>query len=208
MIVIDAGHGGSDPGAVGWANHTPEIPPREEDEQSLKIAKAVAAELDYSGYFVVMTRTQDRRMTLDERVSFINKLNPDIVISIHRDAAKVASAQGMHTAYHAFAPGKVSKLGKKLAECLQKHVSRRTGLNDNGIRSRPTWDKNGKKTESSLKILKETNPPAALMELGFMSNPTEELLGDNPEFIRAVAVGVVEAVDAYFGRKERFNECH
>lgn len=208
MIVIDAGHGGSDSGAVGWANHTPHISPRHEDDQCLEIAKVVATELDACGYYVAMTRTEDRYMSLAERVDFVNKLNPDALISIHRDASNSPSAQGMHTAYHSFAPNRPSKQGMRLAKCLQKHVSLRTGLRDNGVRSRPAWDKDGKQVETSLMILRETNPPAALLELGFMSNPAEELLGDNPEFARAVAVGVVEAVDAYFGRKERFNECH
>lgn len=207
IIVIDAGHGGDDPGAVGWVNHTPDIKPRQEDDQNLIIAKTVAAELDACGFYVAMTRTDDRYISLAERVDFINKLNPGIVISIHRDASSSPDSQGMHTAYHAFAPGKPSKQGLRLAKCLQKHVSLRTGLRDNGIRPRPTWDKNGTKIESSLMILRETNAPAALMELGFMSNPTEELLVDDPEFARAVAVGVVEALNEYFGRKERFNEC-
>ena len=206
IVVIDAGHGGDDPGAVGWVNHTPDIKPRQEDVQNLMIAKHIAAELDSRGYYVTMTRTVDRHMSLMERVEFANKLNPDVVISIHRDASNSPNAQGMHTAYHALAPGKPSKQGLKLAKCLQKHVSLRTGLKDNGVRSRPAF-RDGKQVESSLMILRDTNAPAALMELGFMSNPTEELLVDNPEFIRAVAVGVVEALDEYFSRKERFNEC-
>mgnify|MGYP000915918165 CR=1 FL=1 len=206
IAVIDAGHGGDDPGAVGWANHSPDIIPRHEDNQNLIIAKHIAAELDSRGYFVVMTRTEDRNMSLAERVDFANKLNPDVVISIHRDASSSPNTQGMHTAYHAFAPGKPSKAGMKLAKCLQKHVSLRTGLRDNGVRSRPAF-RDGVQVESSLAILRETHAPAALMELGFMSHPGEELLGDNPDFIQAVAIGTGDALDDYFGRKERFNEC-
>jgi len=201
MIVIDAGHGGSDPGAVGWTTHTPHISPRHEDDQCLEIAKVVATELDACGYYVAMTRTEDRYMSLDERVEFVNKLNPSVLISIHRDASRSPTAQGMHTAYHASGPKKPSKQGKRLAESLQKHVSKRTGLRDNGVRSRPAWDKDGKQTETSLMILRETNPPAALLELGFMSHPEEELLGDDPEFASAVAVGIVEGLNEYFGRK-------
>lgn len=207
IVVIDAGHGGDDPGAVGWVNHTPDIKPSQEDDQNLIIAKTVAAELDACGFYVVMTRMEDRYISLAERVDFINKLNPDVVISIHRDASSSPDSQGMHTAYHAFGPNKPSKQGLRLAKCLQKHVTLRTGLRDNGVRSRPAWDKDGNQTETSLMILRETNAPAALLELGFMSHPEEELLGDDPEFARAVAVGVVEALDEYFGRKERFNEC-
>lgn len=198
---VIAGHGGHDPGTVGWVTNTPDIIPRHEDDHNLIIAKAVAAELDVCGYYVAMTRTEDRYMSLAERVDFVNKLNPDALISIHRDASKSPESQGMHTAYHAFGVGRPSKQGIKLAKALQKHVSLRTGLRDNGVRSRPAWDKDGNQTETSLMILRETNPPAALLELGFMSHPEEELLGDNPEFAQAVAVGVVETLNEYFGRK-------
>jgi N-acetylmuramoyl-L-alanine amidase len=201
MIVIDAGHGGHDPGSVGWATNTPDIIPRQEDDHNLIIAKVVAAELDACGYYVAMTRTGDRYMSLAERVDFANKLNPDVLISIHRDASKSPESRGMHTEYHAFGVGRPSKHGMRLAKCLQKHVSKRTGLTDNGVRSRPAWDKDGNQTETSLMILRETNPPAALLELGFMSNPDEELLGDNSEFAQAVAIGIIEGLNEYFGRK-------
>lgn len=201
-IVIDAGHGGDDPGAVGWTPHTPTISPRHEDDHNLTIVKEVAAELKRRGYFVVMTRSEDLTMSLRERVAMVNALSPpaDAVVSIHRDAAASAKHRGMHVAYHAFGPDRPSPSSMRLAGCLQKNVICRTGLEDDGIRPRPAWNDKGEQVESSLAILRDTQPPAALLELGFMSHPGEELLGDNPEFVQAVAIGVGDGLDEYFRR--------
>jgi len=197
-IVIDAGHGGTDPGAVGWVPHSPDIAPKREVDQALAIAAAVAAELDRRGYDVVMTRTADRYMQLQERVMFVNALKPQaaLVISLHRDAAASANAQGLTVFYNNMG-NKPSVRGKRLAEILQRHLVQRTGLTDRSARPRPAF-RDGKQVETSLAILRDTKPPAALVELGFMSHPTEELLADDPNFRRSCALAIAGAVDEYF----------
>ncbi len=197
-IIVDAGHGGTDPGAVGWRPHSPDVAPRREADQALALAAAAAEELDHRGYDAIMTRTADRFLSLQERVAFINALKPaaDLVVSIHRDAAATPAARGICALYNNMG-GKPSLRGKRLAELLLRRLVRRTGLADRGARPRPAF-REGRQVETSLAILRDTRPPAALVELGFMSNSTEELLADNPDFRRAAALGIADAVDEYF----------
>lgn len=197
-VVIDAGHGGSDPGAIGWASHSPDVASRREADQTLAIASDVAAELDNRGYDVVMTRTTDRYMKLHERVMMVNALRPqaNIVISIHRDAAASAAAQGVSVLYNNMG-NRPSVHGKRLAEILLRHLVQHTGMADRGTRPRPAF-RDGKQVETSLAILRDTKPPAALVELGFMSNEREELLGDDLDFRRSCALAIAGAVDDYF----------
>ena len=88
-VVIDAGHGGRDPGAEGAYGGMIE------SERNLSLAFKLKAELERYGATVVMTRTTDVAMSADERCEFLRKQSPDLCISIHHDANKSSSANGV-----------------------------------------------------------------------------------------------------------------
>ena len=90
-ILIDAGHGGRDPGAVRGSV--------EEEERNLNLAKKIKTELESIGATVIMTRTGDYTVTSDERRLFLKNQRPDYCIAIHHNAASVASPNGFE-GYH------------------------------------------------------------------------------------------------------------
>lgn len=149
-IVIDAGHGGKDPGAVNGTKY--------EKVANLQIAKKVGAKLKELGYNVKYTRTKDVYFTLDERCRMSNNWDADIFVSIHLNAVANKDAKGIETWRYE----KVGSTTKKLAEEVQTELIAATGAKDRGV-----------KTTTSLYVLKHTVASACLIECGFISNDAE-----------------------------------
>ncbi|MDI9482328.1 MAG: N-acetylmuramoyl-L-alanine amidase [Bacillota bacterium] len=153
VVVIDPGHGGSNPGAVyGNVN---------EKDLNLKVSKILKDKLTASGVTVYMTRTDDRDVGLYTRAEIANKLNADLFISIHHNASPNTSAQGIMTLYYPTANDKVFN-GKKLAQIVQKHLVNSLKTRDWGIIPRP-----------NLVVIRQTRMPAVIAELGYMTNKSE-----------------------------------
>ena len=149
-IVLDAGHGGKDPGAVNGTKY--------EKVAALAIAKKVGAKLKEKGFNVKYTRSKDVYFTLEERCRMSNNWNADAFVSIHLNAATNKSAKGIETWRYQ----NVGSTTKKLADEVQTELIAATGAKNRGV-----------KTTTSLYVLKHTKASACLIECGFISNDEE-----------------------------------
>lgn len=183
-IILDPGHGGSDSGAIGPSGLM-------EKDVTLKVSKRVRDILENSGARVVMTRDTDvdvygpgasDRQELQARVN-VGKFSPgaDIFLSVHINAFTSPTAHGTATYYF-----DGSRAGMRLADYLQDGMVNRIGLTDRGIHG------------ANFYVLKYTSMPAALVELAFITNYSEEDYMRTEEFIDNAAKGICEGLSNYF----------
>ncbi|HEY8341664.1 MAG TPA: N-acetylmuramoyl-L-alanine amidase, partial [Calditerricola sp.] len=172
-IILDPGHGGKDPGAIGRTLGTME------KTVNLQLAKLVKARLEDLGAVVFMTREDDRYPTLAERVAFARQVQGDVFISIHHNSALNSTARGTETYYY-------SSSSRPLAEAVHKELVNAIGLPDRQVRNRGYY------------VLVNTPYPAILLEIGFLSNPDEERLVRDPDFQERAAQGIVQGLIRYF----------
>lgn len=152
-VVLDPGHGGSDPGAVsGKVN---------EKDLNLQVSKILKGLLTEAGMTVYMTRSEDKYVGLYTRADIANNLRADLFVSVHHNASPNTGAQGLMTLY--YPSSKERKMnGQKLAELVQKNLVDTLKTRDWGIVARP-----------NLVVTRETKMPAIIAELGFMTNKAE-----------------------------------
>ncbi len=173
-IVIDAGHGGYDGGAVYEGICEKDI--------NLSVALKLAAELRERGYKVVMTRSTDEYVKLNTRAAIANYVNADLFVSIHANAA--GNAPNYAGVYTYRCPG--SSRGLKLAKAIQAQVCSETGAINRGVMSERFW------------VLTATKMPAVLVEMGFMSNHKELQNLLDPTYQAKIVEGIAQGVDNYF----------
>ena len=185
LIVLDPGHGGSDPGAVGLAGNR-------EKTVNLAVALRVKALLDKAGAKVVMTRHDDRDVfgpnasaveELKARATIANVKKADIFVSIHSNAAANRNADGTSTYFY-----QKTRYDYLLANNLQAGMLQAGGLKDKGTLS------------ANFYVIKRTIMPAALVELAFLSNPAEEKLLVSPQFQQKMAEGIVRGIESFFAQ--------
>lgn len=183
VITIDAGHGGSDPGAIG-AKGT------REKNITLPIATFLKAQLEKRGAIVHMTRTSDTDVAkpgapdaeeLQERVNVAQKNNSDLFISVHINAAANKKVGGIASYYF---PKTI--YDQQLAKAIQKELSSGFGVDNLGIR------------EANFYVIKRSSMPATLVELCFISNAREETLLNSKWFQTKAAKLIAEGVENYF----------
>jgi N-acetylmuramoyl-L-alanine amidase len=159
VLVIDPGHGGSDPGHL--SNDSKLLP---EKDLNLKISKYLGSYVEkyLQNVKVVYTRTDDSFPSLDARVATANSVNADYFISIHCNGNERKGVRGTETHVHSM------KLKKSvsLARSIEKQFSSRAGRKSRGVK-----DKND--LQHSLQVLKFTNATSVLVECGFVTNTTE-----------------------------------
>lgn len=180
-IVVDPGHGGRDPGAIGPGG-------TQEKDVNLAIALQLARYLEQAGARVVLTRDRDVYVDLATRTRLANALRADAFISIHSDAIGAGrTASGTGTFYHP-APGEPPdrSASGRLGEAVQREVLAAIGLPDRGVRQRAFY------------VLLHTEMPAVLVEVAFIDNPAEEKLLRDPEFQRRAAAGIAQGVLRFF----------
>lgn len=161
-IAIDAGHGGSNTGATGTRSGM------EEKVFNLQIAKYLEKELTRCGASVVMTREEDKEMSMTERILLLKEANPDLLISIHHNASSNEGAKGASTYYRyiGFKPLTVNILDRLLD----------LGLDNFGNVGSFNFTLNG-----------PTEYPNCLVEVAFLSNEADENRIRDPRFQKAVA---------------------
>ena len=173
LIILDPGHGGFDPGAIGPSG-------LEEKDVNLAITLLAAEILQREGYNVMLTRKDDRFISLKERVEMANRMEALLFVSIHANSANTTYSEGIETF---IAPNKVAS-SQLLANALQRNLLKELKRNDRGIK------------QEDFYVIKYTDMPAALVEVAFISNPHEEsLLSSNlfrEKAARAIAQGIIE----------------
>ncbi|MFL0245395.1 cell wall-binding repeat-containing protein [Candidatus Clostridium stratigraminis] len=180
-VVIDAGHGGQDSGAVGPTKIL-------EKNVNLAVALKLGALLQAQGINVVYTRVDDNIPYITEtdnlkiRTDIANNANADFFISIHCNSADSSSANGSEAWYSAGKPSDSS-----LAKTLLDNLVAANGLYERTVQG------------SNLYVVKNTKMPAVLMELAFINNPTEEKLLNSPDFQAKCAAGLANGIMKVLG---------
>lgn len=170
--MIDAGHGGEDPGAV--------FEGRREKDDALRLALAVGEILEDNGVDVMYTRVTDVYDTPQEKAEIANRSEADYLVSIHRNAMPVpGTASGIMSLVYENG-GTVGRLGANINRELAQ-----TGFADLGVVERP-----------GLIILRRSGMPAVLVEAGFIDNPEDNALFDRQfqEVAEAIAGGILETI--------------
>ncbi|WP_312304476.1 N-acetylmuramoyl-L-alanine amidase [Chryseobacterium sp.] len=168
-IVIDAGHGGNDKGATHGQFAEKDI--------SLKIAKEIQKiNGSQDKYEVVLTRDTDSFPTLSERTEQINKLNPEMVISLHANTS--AQEETPQSGLEVYAQN--SEASKELAGKIYKKFKARKI-----------------KEESNYRILRETKAPAVLVEIGFINNTKDRNYMTSEQGQKEIAQKFIEVINEY-----------
>jgi N-acetylmuramoyl-L-alanine amidase CwlD len=176
-IVVDPGHGGSDPGARGTTGI-------QEKVFNLSIAQKLVRLLNEAGATVVVTRSGDQTVINQQRVDLANGANADLMISIHANAYSNEESNGTETYYCAKNAKNASS--RLLAYHVQKELIAAIGLRNRGVK------------ESSFFVLNKVTLPAALVEVAFLSNPVEERILLDPESQDKIAMALYRGIEAYF----------
>ena len=180
-IVVDVGHGGKDPGASS-PNGT------KEKDVNLQIGLKTQRLLESLGYNVIMTRTEDIFVDLNERANIANRNNADIFVSIHHNSTINNTINGLEILYCPMGKG-VGKTQDQypFAQAISKGILSNTGGADRGIIQRP-----------ELAVVRQTKMPAVLVEVGYLSNAAEEANIINDSYQNKVVQGIVNGIQNYF----------
>jgi len=221
IIVIDAGHGGKDPGAVGYKRYREKV-------VVYKISKELKRILKSRGYKVYMTRDKDKFVKLRNRTKFANKKDADIFVSIHANAVPKRNAKKVHGIECYFlSPSRSSRAKKiaakensadlsdmnmygkssylnlvnhhnivasnKLAIDLQRGMlgalnKKYKNVKDAGVREGPFW------------VLVGAQMPSVLIEVGFITNPTEAKRLVSDKYRKVMARGMANGIERYFAK--------
>ena len=187
-IVIDPGHGGNDAGAIGPTGVM-------EKSVTLKVSLELKRLLEAEGAQVILTRETDRTVSskgasasdieeLGARCEVANRIGADIFISIHADSFTRPEARGTTGYYYSKS---TSGQGQKLADCIRRNLVEQLGTPSRGTQP------------CNFYVVKHTDMPATLIELGFISNKEEEKLLDSKEGVQKAAQGILDGIEDYFG---------
>lgn len=190
-IVLDPGHGGSDPGKIG-------VNDVKEKTVNLEIAGMVQKLLKKEKIDVVMTRKEDVMLTgrdgqatkvgdMKARVAMINDKAPLLAVSIHQNSYHQEGVKGAQVFYYSH-----SEEGKKAAEMMQKAL---LSLNPDNNRKA--------KANDTYYLLKRTEAPTIIVECGFLSNWEEAELLKDKEYQESVAEAIVDGIKAYIEKQQK-----
>jgi N-acetylmuramoyl-L-alanine amidase len=228
LVVIDAGHGGVDPGAIS------PIDGRREKDVTLKIARAIREELLKSGRVrVALTREDDRFLVLQERYGIARKLHADLFISIHCDSVGAGTASGasVYTLSEVASDKEAAKLaarenkadiisGVNLASTTPDissiliDLTQRETMNSSasfarllGREAQPLIPvKPNFHRMASLVVLKAPDMPSILFETGYISNPSDAAFIDSADGRGKIAESIERAVEVHFARRLASND--
>lgn len=174
-IVVDAGHGGRDPGALG-------VGPAHEKVVTLNVALKLGSALRDRGARVVMTRESDRYLTLDERAAIADRTRADLFVSIHADSAQRAGANGA-TLYIARGASSASvHAGDAIVRSFK-----RDGIVCRGVRA------------AGYRVLVGHSRPAVLVECGFLTNRADAYNLSTDAYQQRIAKAISNGVAEHFG---------
>lgn len=183
-IVLDPGHGGSDPGAIGMVLGVTDA------EVGLNVCNALKTMLEAQGAKVIMTRSDANGfLSVGERAQLSNNVNADIFVSVHANSAKPNTAP-FGTQIYYYAPS--SSLTLAAQKPIRMELAQLVSDNINAQTNR----KSGIYTKN-LGVLRENDSPSILVETGFLSNAEEEALLANPEYIHKIATGIYQGLVQY-----------
>lgn len=174
IVCIDPGHGGKDPGACAGGIREKDI--------ALDVANKIRAHLRAAGYSVILTREQDKFVSLGNRAAEANMWGADLFVSVHCNSAPNSSANGMEVYVHTSRGADSTRA----AHAIYDRLLPASGLRGRGVKA------------NDYAVLRETAMPAVLVELGFVSNE-----GDRAKLIsedwqdraaEAIVAGIMEVM--------------
>ena len=171
-VFIDAGHGGTDPGALGYGYR--------ESDLNLQVAKKVEAKLKSKGIDVKMSRNSDIFYSLSERAEMANDYGADAFVSIHQNSAEAKSANGIETYYN-----RKKEEDKPLSNDVQKQIISQTGANNRGVKN------------AEFTVLVKSKMISALVECGFISNESEVKKLSDSSYQDKLATGIADGIEEY-----------
>lgn len=176
VVVVDAGHGGPDPGAIG-------IGGLQEKELVLDISRRLQARLEQSGVQVVMTRNADIDLDLQPRVDIAQRANATVFVSIHANSINLSrqDISGLETYYY--------QSGLELARSIHRSVIQGTGIQDRGVRS------------ARFYVLRRTTMPSVLVEVGFVTGRDDAAKLRTSSYRQQMAESIARGVLQYLGRR-------
>lgn len=179
FVVLDAGHGGNDPGAIGKQGV------REKDV-TLAVSEYLQQYLENDQFKVVLSRGTDAEILLQPRVDVANQRHADLFISVHCNSMPPGNPhiKGIETYY-------TTPQSLELANILHRRLVGELQSPDRGVRKR------------NLFVTRKTTMPSVLLEIGFVSNPAEEALLTNPNYQKRVARAIYNGIQEYLVQQER-----
>jgi len=183
-IVVDPGHGGTDPGVV-----VAEGPLRwTEADLAYDLAARLEGRLAAAGMRVHLTRPPAPAVSLPDlaRAQLANELGGDLLISVHIDGHANPAADGVATYHYGTSNGVTSTVGERLAGLVQREIVARTGMRNCQTHAK-TWD-----------LLRLTRMPAVRVDVGYLTSQTDRERLTNPAFRDQVAEAVVAAVQRMY----------
>ncbi len=230
QIVLDPGHGGKDPGAIGPKG-------AREKDVVLEISRRLQGVLEKAGYRVLLTREDDRYLALSERTAFANERTEggDLFVSIHANSSPTRHANGIETYYWNVAVdrSRVSTVAREnftnldavfryegsdlqaiLSDLQYKEKERSSAALAAFIQKGVMGVVEGLYREARdngvrhgpLYVLALTDVPAILVEAGFVSNRAEEKRLKNPKYQDALARGILRGIERYLKEQDRLGE--
>jgi N-acetylmuramoyl-L-alanine amidase len=172
LVVIDAGHGGKDPGAIGRND-------LQEKEIVLDISQQINKILEKKGVGVLMTRTNDTFISLEGRTNMANKANADLFVSIHANSISLSrpDVNGVQNYYY--------KNGKELAETVHRNILRNVNIPDRGVH------------KARFYVLRHSDMPSILVELGYVTGADDAIKLKDPSFRRKMAEAIANGIIEY-----------
>ncbi len=198
-IVIDPGHGGKDPGALG-------INGLKEKEVNLAVSLFLNILLEDYDLEVFLTREEDYDVELAARVNLANSLKTDLLLSIHCNSFPDPKAKGVeiwHSHLGEFG-NKYYKEAQEIARIIQKELVLVTGFSDRGIKTKLMENKNSAFWgQDYFYLLRKAHCPALIVELGFISNPLEGVVLNDPPFQKKMAQAILKGLVGYLNLKPK-----
>jgi N-acetylmuramoyl-L-alanine amidase len=176
LIVIDPGHGGRDPGAIGTNSRITE------SDLVLETSYMLKKQLEAKGFKVYLTRDKDEYVDLYQRPNIANKLNADLFVSIHINAFSNPKAEGIEVLY----AEDDLRDSYSFAKITQSYLISYLNRVDRGVKNRPR-----------LIVLKNTMMPAILTELGFLTNEIEEEMLISDKYLQKAADAMYRGIIDY-----------
>jgi N-acetylmuramoyl-L-alanine amidase len=175
VVVIDPGHGGDDPGAIGAGG-------LREADVTLAIGRLTRDALQRQGVHVILTRTDDSSVALEDRPDFAQRAGATVFVSIHANASGNRNAQGTTTYFY-------SPQSQALAAAIQQEVVAALGEPDRGVQT------------ARFYVIVNATMPAVLIEIAFISNAKEEAMLRDPAVQQRIAAAIARGIEAYLGQQ-------
>ncbi|MDX2241205.1 MAG: N-acetylmuramoyl-L-alanine amidase [Leptolyngbyaceae cyanobacterium bins.302] len=175
IVIIDPGHGGPDPGAVG-------IGGLKETDIVLDISRQVTEILSRQGIAAVLTRDAEYDLGLEPRVQMANRANATVFVSIHANAISMSrpDINGLETYYF--------NSGKELASVIHRTILEETGVRDRRVR------------QARFYVLRYTSMPSVLVETGFVTGAEDAARLRDPGYRSRMAAAIARGILRYLGR--------